>query len=55
MKWQLPFYNLFLSLYVFVAHVIKGGTKKAALWLKGRKDIFEKLALALINNKAPII
>jgi 3-deoxy-D-manno-octulosonic-acid transferase len=55
MKWQLPFYNLFLSLYVFVAHVIIGGQKKAALWLKGRKDIFEKLALALKNNKAQII
>jgi 3-deoxy-D-manno-octulosonic-acid transferase len=55
MKWQLLFYNLFLRLYVLIAHIIKGGNKKAALWLKGRKDIFEKLALALHSNKAPII
>lgn len=53
--WQLFFYNLFLRLYVVIARLIQGGNKKAALWLKGRKNIFEQVSFAFQNNMAAVV
>jgi len=49
------FYRLFVSLYPFIAKLISGTNAKAALWIKGRKNIFEKIEQAFKNNKAPIV
>ncbi|NIM34180.1 MAG: 3-deoxy-D-manno-octulosonic acid transferase [Hydrotalea flava] len=51
--WQLFFYNLFLKLYVVIARLIQRGNKKAALWLTGRKNIFDQVSAALQNNAPP--
>jgi 3-deoxy-D-manno-octulosonic-acid transferase len=53
--WQLFFYNLFLRLYVITARLIQAGNNKAALWLKGRKHIFEQVSFALQHNSAPLV
>lgn len=36
-------YNLGITFYVFVIHLLSPINKKANLWIKGRKNIFEKL------------
>lgn len=49
-------YLLFINLYAFAARLLSMfGNKKAALWLAGRKDIFEKLEAAFTNNTSPVI
>ncbi|MBA4197294.1 MAG: 3-deoxy-D-manno-octulosonic acid transferase [Chitinophaga sp.] len=49
------FYRLFIFLYPVIAKVISSNNAKAAAWVKGRKDIFERIEKALQNNEAPVI
>ncbi|MDE3236067.1 MAG: 3-deoxy-D-manno-octulosonic acid transferase [Bacteroidota bacterium] len=48
-------YYIFISLYPKIAWLISGGNRKAALWLEGRKNIFDRLQEAFTNNTAPVI
>jgi len=49
------FYQIFIFLYPKAALLISAKNNKAKLWLDGRKDIFKKIEIALINNKTPIV
>jgi 3-deoxy-D-manno-octulosonic-acid transferase len=43
-------YILFIRLYPVIAGILSPFNKKAALWLKGRKNIFQKIKTALQND-----
>jgi 3-deoxy-D-manno-octulosonic-acid transferase len=49
------FYNLFVHLFPFFIRVASIWNPKAALWVNGRKDQFERLRLAVGQNSKPII
>jgi 3-deoxy-D-manno-octulosonic-acid transferase len=49
------FYRLFIFLYPLIAKLISRHNTKAALWINGRKNIFESIEQAMQNNNAPII
>ncbi len=49
------FYNIFLLLYRIGARLISPWNKKAQLWLKGRKDIFEKIKSSGISDQSSVI
>lgn len=49
------FYNLFVHLFPFLIRVAAIWNPKAALWVKGRKDQFERLQWAVGQNSKPII
>ena len=46
------FYIIFIKLYPIVCAVISPVNNKAALWVKGRKDIFKKIDTAMSNSSA---
>jgi 3-deoxy-D-manno-octulosonic-acid transferase len=46
------FYIFFVTLYTPAAKILSLFNPKAGLWLEGRKNIFEKIATALANDKA---
>lgn len=48
-------YRIFIWLYPKVVWLLSFSNKKAALWIKGRKNIFERLAAAFHKNQHPII
>lgn len=49
------FYNLFVHLFPFFIRVASIWNPKAALWVNGRKDQFERLRLAVGQDSKPII
>jgi 3-deoxy-D-manno-octulosonic-acid transferase len=49
------FYNLFVHLFPFFIRVASIWNPKAALWVKGRKDQFERLRWAVGQSSKPII
>lgn len=49
------FYNLFVHLFPFFIRVASIWNPKAALWVKGRKNQFERLRLAVGKSSRPII
>jgi 3-deoxy-D-manno-octulosonic-acid transferase len=49
------FYNLFVHLYPFFIRIAAIGNPKAYLWIKGRKNQFERLKIAVGENDKPII
>ncbi|MDP1764431.1 MAG: glycosyltransferase N-terminal domain-containing protein [Sediminibacterium sp.] len=48
-------YRLFTWLYPKLAWLISFANPKASLWLKGRRGLFKKLALAFHTNKQPVV
>ncbi len=50
-----PFYRLFIFLYPRVARLISFKNSKAALWLEGRKGLFEKLSRTFTSNTDKIV
>lgn len=45
------FYIIFIKLYPVAAAVLSPFNNKAALWLKGRKNIFKTIASAVLNDR----
>ncbi|MGN6616600.1 MAG: 3-deoxy-D-manno-octulosonic acid transferase [Ilyomonas sp.] len=48
-------YSIFIQLYVLSARLIAPFNEKAALWLKGRKNIFSKLQDVFSKNTFPVV
>ncbi|SFQ33932.1 3-deoxy-D-manno-octulosonic acid transferase [Parafilimonas terrae] len=44
------FYNIFIKLYPIGAAIISPFNEKAALWIKGRKNIFNKISAAIADD-----
>lgn len=49
------FYQLFVFLYPKIAWLISGTNAKAKSWINGRKDLFDRLSAAFLNNQSPVI
>jgi 3-deoxy-D-manno-octulosonic-acid transferase len=49
------FYQLFIFLYPQIAHLISGTNAKARMWVQGRKNIFDRLAVSFRDNVSPVI
>jgi len=52
---MLTFYHIFLQLYDSGIRFASIWNAKARLWVKGRKNIFERLKVAVENGQGPII
>lgn len=48
-------YQIFIFLYPKAALLISGKNSKAKLWLKGRKNILERLETAFANNRQQVV
>jgi 3-deoxy-D-manno-octulosonic-acid transferase len=48
-------YRIFIWLYPIIARLMSLGNAKAALWVRGRKKLFEKLSSAFYKNPHPVI
>lgn len=48
-------YTFSIRLYAFVIQLASLFNPKAKLWVSGRKDIFKRLKVALVENKKPLI
>ena len=48
-------YQLFIILYSFFARILAFFNPKAKLWVDGRKQIFNKLALSFENNTNKVV
>ncbi len=48
-------YQIFITLYPFVAKLISGKNSKAKLWVSGRKDIMQRLQEAFTNNNGKVV
>lgn len=50
------FYRIGIGVYGLGIHLMAlFGSKKAQLWVNGRKDIFDKIQTAFVDNQSPVI
>ena len=49
------FYQIFITIYPFVAKLISGKNGKARLWVAGRENIFQRLQDAFANNRDKVL